>query len=578
VLERVARSWARPAVELLALAAVIGWLKHDTLKDPWVWDSLGGIAMPTFDALDHDFRVFHPEGLNFGHPPLFHLGLAVVFRLFGTSLLVAHLVGLTCVVATLAFTTAIARQAFGPRASLAAAVLTLSHTLFFSQAGVVNDAQPLAALSMGVLWAFLRRKPLAFTALSCALVLTKETGALVVASLAAFTMLAAAAARRRPAGTEWGFIVGSLVAGAVLVGWFAAQRQALGVGPRTELFGAVPPALWLQTLWRHLVTDGTPAATNRFNGVLVGLALAALWRARGVARLVAGLGLGLFAAHVALFTVTVDMPRYHAPAVPFLALAASAWWSGGVSRAQWLAEVAVLGLWVGASTAGLHTARVVPGYLEESTLDYRDSMHAHREAAAWLEAHLSGEPVRTTWPMTMELTEPRLGYVTQPLEVVPSKGEAPGLYLLSSQVTELSFAQLPAPHQVLFTADVGGRRAVVVRAGATTEADARRRLVDAVVRGLLGRSSTSADRDHLLAANSPQALVRQVLTSEEHRLRRPVPVGEQAAQLYRGVLRRTPDAVGLAATIDAIERGRLEERLLDMLISEEFERAQTTDP
>jgi hypothetical protein len=61
----------------------------------------------------------------------------------------------------------------------------------------------------------------------------------------------------------------------------------------------------------------------------------------------------------------------------------------------------------------------------EDNLAYADFIRLHEQAAKFLEAQPNQPRIFTAWPASDELTRPFLGYVHNPLRVVPALGFAP---------------------------------------------------------------------------------------------------------------------------------------------------------
>jgi hypothetical protein len=62
--------------------------------------------------------------------------------------------------------------------------------------------------------------------------------------------------------------------------------------------------------------------------------------------------------------------------------------------------------------------RPVPGWALESNLEYQDMIAAHKDAARYLELHHPDDTVLAVFPFVYALSEPRLGYVEHPINVV----------------------------------------------------------------------------------------------------------------------------------------------------------------
>lgn len=567
----------------LALLALVLAAKWPTLHEPPFWDGLSGQALPALELLDTG-RLIGAEG-NFGHPPLLKVVLAFAWAVFGASLPVAHGVMVLCAALALFFTALVARRAFGPRAAVAAPLLTLGHSLFFAQAGLVNDAMPLAACTMATVWAFVARQWAGFAVAAVLLVWTKETGALLVALLGAAQVVDALRAGGSPGAREAsrdarGALLAGTVAAAALGAWYLVQHRALGTALRTELFvlDHETPARILDGLRRGLLSDRTRLFTNGYNALLVGAAVLALrgLPAAGPGRRVVWLCLSAFTAYLVLFACTVELPRYYAPYVPLLGLAASAALAGPWETPARRRAAEALGVvaFVGLSAGDFKSARVGPGYELESNLDYQDMLAVHRQACAWLEAQAGGRVVRTWWPMTDELREPRLGYVQRAVPTAPPKGA--GLYYLTAHTSQGAPAALPTPTRTLAAFERNGKRTTIVEVGGGELPPGRAAAVVQRAALVLWRRAPSPEEaarlQATLAAHGAVAMCEAAAAEPAHRAAwaNAAPT-ELVDTLYGVVLGRAPDEGGRAATLDALARGQVARRLADMLDSAEFQ-------
>ena len=66
-------------------------LKFFTLENCFFWDNTAGYSMPASYLLENGFLSFVYPAQYVAEPPLAHLYLALLWSLFGKSLLVAHL-------------------------------------------------------------------------------------------------------------------------------------------------------------------------------------------------------------------------------------------------------------------------------------------------------------------------------------------------------------------------------------------------------------------------------------------------------------------------------------------------------
>jgi hypothetical protein len=106
------------------------------------------------------------------------------------------------------------------------------------------------------------------------------------------------------------------------------------------------------------------------------------------------------------------LARYMLTAVPLLViLAVSTLWRR-IRGWPWLVAIAC-----SAFIAGLFLNPPY-GFSPEDNLAYRDYIHLHVDAEQFLQAHLPRARVLTAWPASDELSQPYLGYVARPIQVV----------------------------------------------------------------------------------------------------------------------------------------------------------------
>jgi hypothetical protein len=421
-----------PAALVVALLVLVTLLEWHTIHDPHYWDAIQGVVAPALDCHDHGLRLIHRDGLNFGHPPLQPLVLALTWKIFGLTLEAAHLLTIAIGLLGLYFTYRLGRLVFDPAVGVGAAVLLAFDQLFFAQTGILNDAIPLLTLGVLTVYFHLGGRPICYLVSATALVLTKETAALVLVAIALDRLAERwwVARRLRVADLrETMFLLSPLI---VLLAWFAYQRAMLGWlfhPDHLPFSNAMVEGRWnlllyfvkrfVRDLAGHFLVDLGVKNVNRFNVILTAAIVAALV----TRRLRAGRVLGLFASiillHCVLFALTVNLPRYFLPLMPFYYLlgARAVLVLLPRHRLQPLAYALAIGTLAVLMTTNYRGKRDRPGFELESNLEYRDLIATHVQAARFLESRHPGALVYTNWPMTDELTEPRFGYVDRPLGV-----------------------------------------------------------------------------------------------------------------------------------------------------------------
>jgi 4-amino-4-deoxy-L-arabinose transferase-like glycosyltransferase len=387
---------------------------------PYWWDE-GAVYVPGAKwVAEHGFDArpgVFPDEFSRGHTPLFFLILAGVFRFVGPGPVGGHVIALFFGWLTLLFTYALAKEVAGTLAGVVATALLLVAPLFLTMSSEALPEAALTALTAATFWGFARGRMAWCAALGTLLVLTKETGIacpLAIAGAIGLEAVTSGEARERYRDALRRASV-ALVPGLALAAFFLYQRAATGwfVLPyHVDLFNAAHSLV--DQLGRVVVSifivDGRVVALAAAAGVL-------LWR-RGKAftgpqrPVVTALALHAL-ANVAFFTKMSFLDRYtlcvHMDfavvlAVLFVPESAQARW-----RALGLSVVAVtMAIALGCRDAGTDLAS------GETTFRYLHAVHANQALYAKLEAE-GGEPaILTQWPITDELRDPYLGWVTRP--------------------------------------------------------------------------------------------------------------------------------------------------------------------
>ncbi|MCC6877718.1 MAG: glycosyltransferase family 39 protein [Sandaracinaceae bacterium] len=424
-------TWTELAI---ATAIAIGYalvVRAGPLSLPYFWDESDVYVPGAKWVAEHGLSVtpgVFPDDYSRGHPPLLYLWAAIFFALFGPSPTVGHLAALPFPIVTLVATYALARPRFGRAVAIASSALLASTPLFASIGAMLLPEMALAALGALSLWAFSRDKLWLAVLFGVLAVWVKETGIFVAAGVGAGVL-----ADAWLQGKLWsrGALGRALLASLPLFtlgGFFVWQKAYAGyfVFPHHQnLFADRPfePSNLATVFPSTLLWHG--------RWLLVGAALAgailarrelraelARGEPRSAAVLVACLSPLLFNA--IFFSKMFWLERYALPAHPGLVVAACA--VIAIASRKWLESARSRVLFVAAPVA----AAVIMGLVslrsatepdaEEQTFAYADVIATHRAAFGALE-RVEG-PILTTWPMTIELRHPYLGYVESPRETL----------------------------------------------------------------------------------------------------------------------------------------------------------------
>lgn len=414
---------------MFALAcAWVAIVRPGPLSLPYFWDEADVYVPGARWLAEHGFDItpaHFDDDYSRGHPPLFYLYAALAFRLLGESPSVAHLAVLPFTALGIASTYLLGAWTFDRSVGLAAAVLLACTPMYLAIGNMLLPEVPLTALSALALALFARRKLALAVLLGVAMVWIKETGIFTAAAIGVGELVQQRIERR----LDMKRIALATVPLFALGAFFTMQKLSAGyfvfphhadlfaerdVGP-LDLLTVVPSLFGWHARWflsaaagaglmlgtRRAAASGDPAAVDR----------------APVAAVVAACG-GLVLFNAIFFTQMFWLERYALPAHPgLLVVLAAAVMNGFVrlaplSRATLRWGLVALVAFVG--VLGLRAA--TPADEEEHTFAYADVVRAHQRACDALGP--ADAPVLTSWPMTVELEDPRLGYRRRRLDAI----------------------------------------------------------------------------------------------------------------------------------------------------------------
>lgn len=430
------RGYSRKVAAWLVLWVALVALHAPLLRLPYYWDEAGYYVPAALDFWRCHLLV-PSSTLPTGHTPLLMVYLALAWRLFGFSALVTRAAILLVAAGTVAATYILAWSALGGRAAAreaaawSAAILTLS-PLFFAQASLVHLDLPAAFFTVLALVALLDERWTLFGVTGSLAVLSKETAIILVPVACIFAWLEARRKGRRVPGWDW---VALASPSFPLAAWaiFYHHRTGYWTGNPAyldyNLYSNLNPVRALLSLLRRLYE----VFIGGFNWLIAGGAVLGVWWSRkrrppepgrdpgaGEGKFILLTAL-LAAAYVLMLSLVggAILPRYLLPVFPALAVL-------GVGFIWRLPQRAARGLCLAAVAALIAAWFLNPPYPFpfEDNVAYADFIKLHQLAARYLSAHYAGgngNPSRilTAWPASDELERPDLGYVSQPLGVVP---------------------------------------------------------------------------------------------------------------------------------------------------------------
>ena len=374
---------------------------------PYFWDELGQFVPAALDIYHDGAWVPHSTVPN-AHPPGVMAYLAAVWKIFGYSITVTRAAMLLLASLTVLVTFLLAielSRGFPGAPAFVPVLLLLADPLFYMQGMMAQLDMPAMFFTVLALLLFFKDRHIAAALAATALVLCKETGALLPLILGGALLLDQKRAKYAA------YYAGSFVALAI---WFFVLWRSTG-----QLFGdagfthynlgyALHPVRAVLCLLRrgyYLFVDDF-----RWIGTL---AIILAWKQSRIYGTRAWRITALFfAAHVVLVSVLggAELERYLLPALPLLYIAMSAAWS--TLRPSWR-NISIV-----ASAAGLLLGLFFNPpfpFPFENNLAMVDFVELHRAAARQLAASHPAQTIYTAWPLTAALRNPAFGYVPEKL-------------------------------------------------------------------------------------------------------------------------------------------------------------------
>ncbi len=389
-------------VLLAAAFALIVFLAHlPYFGLPYFWDELGQFVPAALDIY-HDGAWIPHSAVPNAHPPAVMAYLALVWRTFGYSIAATRSAMLTLASLAVLFTFLLGWEISRARApAVIAALFLLLDPLFYTQGMMAQLDMPAMLFTVLALVLFLRDKHAAAAAACTALVLAKETGALLplIFGLALFL--------DRARSKYAAYYLAPFVALGI---WFFALWRTTG-----HIFGD-PGFTQYNTIYSLNPVRASVALLRRFYYLFIddfrwvgSLAILFAWKRTGIYSTRAWKIVWSFvAAHILLVSLLggAALERYLLPVVPLVYIAMGAAFQ--LLRPRWRY------LGVAALSAGLLTGLFLNPpfpFPFENNLAMADFVELHRDAAQFLEKSYPGKIIYTAWPLTQALRNPVFGYV-----------------------------------------------------------------------------------------------------------------------------------------------------------------------
>ncbi|MCX5706110.1 MAG: glycosyltransferase family 39 protein [Candidatus Omnitrophica bacterium] len=372
-------------------------------------------------------------------PPLFFVLVALLFKIFGCSLIIARAAVLFFSFLLLYFTLLLGERLYDKETAIFASMLLFFSPFLFAQSGLFYCDILVAALTLATIYFFITDNKIGYFMAGTFLVLTKEPAILVIISIAAYKLILGLLKTVKENHIQRIlFKIRILILGALFIlspllffliwmlinklvfGWFLWQKNASFLTNFMTSFHTIKPAVRYIVECAFLIHFRFLITMAILSAVLI-----SLFRSETKKKFIKKEYL-LFA--ILLFIAVVffsglsgkiywPTPRYMLFFQPLFFLVGTA----SIIRlirnrmAYILAFLIIIFLFIGC----WHSEGIpLNGDLN---LDYLTIVKDHKEVADFLEKNFSSEVIIATWPINLNLTEPLLGYVTKPLKHITDK-------------------------------------------------------------------------------------------------------------------------------------------------------------
>ena len=392
------RAWVScSSAALFLLLAHLAWLSR-----PYFWDEAGQFIPASLDLFYAGELVPHSTIPNV-HPPGVMLWLVAAWRVFGYSIVTTRAAMLLIAILACWWVYRLAAEFLCPDrlAAVMTLVLLCLSPLFFSQAIMALLDMPAMALTMLALLLFLRER-IALAALACiALVMVKETGALLPA---VFGMVLLRERRRRES-------VWFLIPGLPLLAWLLLLHARTGNWFGNASFAQYNLAYPLNPVRVSLALVRRVYYLFAGTGYFIGTA--AWLKTRNQARCSRAWRIaGIFGVtHVLAMCVVggAVLERYLLPVLPIVL----AGFANALCRLTPQGRNRAFAAMCAASIACIFVNPIYPFPLENN-LAWTDFVDVQHDAAQYLSTHLpAGATISSSFPFGGCLRRPELGYTSQ---------------------------------------------------------------------------------------------------------------------------------------------------------------------
>ncbi len=397
-------------------------VKSNILRAPYYWDVMGYVIQAA-SAFYKTGQISSLTGLT-GHPPLFFIALASVWKLFGNSLLVSHVFILFLGALSLFFLFKLTNKLYGPREAVAAILLLLSNQLYFAQVGMVYLSIPVTCLAILTVYLYLGQKYWLYGVSAAAMLLVKETAIVVLLAIILYDFF-----RNLLSKEKFLVCVRRILFLALpivpLSFWYLYHWHMTGwlVNTRLIVNRSRFVSLFMDNSFRYLIFDNSAENVNKVSGIIfLALFVYFVFQIAKKKRLkFEMLLLIIVVMNILFFSFSDDLPRYFLVIFPFYFILGSRAFVFICERMKYkdLLLSLLLAAMVAGSVMNYTGNRNTDGWRLESNMEYLDFIKVSQSAGLFLENNYPDHKIIATFPLSDAYRNPRNGYIKKPLSVIP---------------------------------------------------------------------------------------------------------------------------------------------------------------
>jgi 4-amino-4-deoxy-L-arabinose transferase-like glycosyltransferase len=381
--------------------------KVNILSLPYHWDELGAYIRPTHwlahGSLLRIIPGLHPPDRFFGHPPVFYLSLAALFKMAGEEMWISHVFVVVFSFLAVYFTYLLGCHLCNRATGILASLFLFFTPLYFAQSGMATPEPLVTALGVMCVYFFLRRRYRAYLLLGFFAVMVKETSAAVIAAILIYFIWNEENRQR--------ITVRSLQYAAPLLAlliFFFMQKIATGMFLPNPYFKSHPfVMITRESLKWGLYSQNRIILTC---AILANFAVhkKAIWKKEFT------LFLLILLFYIGTFTFIYFLPRYILSTLPFFCLL------GAYSVVSLFNDVkiqlVIAAIVLVSFLIKIHGTGTGYGSFE-TDMQYVDVVTTHKESCRYVEENFPEKHILALWSLSLELTEPYLGYVKKPIQI-----------------------------------------------------------------------------------------------------------------------------------------------------------------